>query len=189
MKNNITALSAVALMLATTGVAYASDGTITFTGAVVASTCKVNGGTGDLAVALPHVATNQLTSTGQTAGRTPFTLSLSGCTSPVDAEGKPVANVPTKVAVVFEPGPNVNLTTGRLKPTGTGAAANIEVGIQTDGYKDIKIGADAASQGAQSATIGKDGNATLQYAAQYYATGASTAGPVTTSVTYSVIYP
>ncbi|ARL38886.1 fimbrial protein [Burkholderia pseudomallei] len=189
MKDNITAFSAVVVMLATTGVAYASDGTITFTGSVVASTCKVNGGNGDLTVALPQVATNQLANTGQTAGRTPFTLSLSGCTSPVDKDGNPIANVPTKVAVVFEPGPNVNLTTGRLKPTGSGAAANVEVGIQTDGYKDIMIGADAANQGTQVATIGKDGNATLQYAAQYYATGVSTAGPITTSVTYSVIYP
>ncbi|WP_232439650.1 fimbrial protein [Burkholderia ubonensis] len=169
--------------------AHASDGTINFTGSVVASTCKINGGTNDLTVTLPKAATNQLASAGQTVGRTPFTLSLSGCTSPVDADGKPVQGVPANVSVVFEPGPNVNLATGRLKPAGANSAANVEVSIQSDGYKDIMIGAQSADQGSQTVAIDKTGNATLQYAAQYYATGQSTAGSVNTSVTYSVIYP
>ncbi|MBU9163746.1 fimbrial protein [Burkholderia multivorans] len=190
MKNRTPLFSAAVLVLATMSAAHASDGTINFTGSVVASTCKISNKDGsNLTIPLPQVATSQLAAAGSTAGRTPFAMSLSGCTSPVDKDGKPVAGVPAKVAVVFEPGPNVNLTTGRLKPTGTDAAANVEVGIQSDSYSDIKIGASGADQGSQAVAIGTDGNATLQYFAQYYATGASTAGSVNTSVTYSVVYP
>nr|WP_256253464.1 fimbrial protein [Burkholderia ubonensis] len=189
MNKNAILLPAAVLVLTMATTAHASDGTINFTGSVVASTCKINGGTNDLTVTLPKAATNQLASAGQTAGRTPFTLSLSGCTPPVDAGGKPVPGVPANVSVVFEPGPNVNLATGRLKPAGANSAANVEVSIQSDGYKDIMIGAQSADQGSQTVAIDKTGNATLQYAAQYYATGQSTAGSVNTSVTYSVIYP
>lgn len=95
--------------------------------------------------------------------------------------------------MAFEPGPNVNLETGRLKLAGADAAGNVEIGILNDKYEPIKIGAEGFAQGAQIADIdtaeGGTGTATLQFAAQYVATGAVTGGSANSFVTYSLIYP
>lgn len=188
-------MSVAGLAFATMNAAHASDGTISFTGSVIASTCKINGGTNDLTVALPKASTNQLTAAGATAGRTPFKLTLSGCTTDKkDEDGKTVIPAPVKkVSVAFEPGPNVNLETGRLKLAGADAAGNVEIGILNDKYEPIKIGAEGFAQGAQIADIdtaeGGTGTATLQFAAQYVATGAVTGGSANSFVTYSLIYP
>lgn len=54
------------------GSAMAYDGTITFTGKVVAQTCTVNTSDKDLAVTLPTVATSSLKDNAATSGLTPF---------------------------------------------------------------------------------------------------------------------
>jgi len=163
----------------------ASDGTITVTGNVVGSTCKINGGVNDQTVPLPTVGTNTLSEAGKTAGRTPFSFSLTECATGDGA--------PTKVAVSFEPGPNVNLSTGRLVPTGVGSegvASNVEIGFLNDQYQPIKIGSIFGQQNSQSVKIDStSGSATLQYAAEYTATGVTTAGKTDTSVQYSLVYP
>ncbi|MBF5011525.1 fimbrial protein [Burkholderia pseudomultivorans] len=188
-------MSAAGLALFAMNAAHASDGTITFTGSVVASTCKINGGTNDLTVPLPRTATNQLSSVGATAGRTPFTLALSGCTTDKkDDDGTTVIPAPVKkVSVAFEPGPNVNLESGRLTLTGDDAATGVEIGILNDKYQPVKIGAESSTQGVQVADIdtalGGAGTATLQFAAQYVAVGPVTAGPANSFVTYSLTYP
>lgn len=195
MKKYTLLMSVAGLAFATMNAAHASDGTISFTGSVIASTCKINGGTNDLTVSLPKASTNQLTAAGATAGRTPFKLTLSGCTTDKkDEDGKTVIPAPVKkVSVAFEPGPNVNLETGRLKLAGADAAGNVEIGILNDKYEPIKIGAEGFAQGAQIADIdtaeGGTGTATLQFAAQYVATGAVTGGSANSFVTYSLIYP
>lgn len=175
--------------------AHAAEGTITFTGSVVASTCKINGGANDLTVPLPRAATNQLATVGATAGRTPFTLALSGCTTDKKGEdGETVIAAPVKkVSVAFEPGPNVDLGSGRLKITGADAATGVQIGILNDKYEPIKIGAESSTQGVQIAdidtAIGGAGTATLQFAAQYVATGPVTGGSANSFVTYSLTYP
>ncbi|UEP23699.1 fimbrial protein [Burkholderia ambifaria] len=176
----------------------ASDGTINFTGSVVASTCEINAGAKDLTVPMPQAASNQLSTEGATAGRTPFTLSLSGCTTDSkDKDGNPIPAPVKKVSVAFEPGPNVNLATGRLKPTGVGTngvASGVEIGILNDKYEPIKIGAESSAQNVQTVNIdtaeGGTGTATLQFAAQYVGTGAEVkGGKMDSYVTYSLMYP
>ena len=61
------------------GSAMAYDGTITFTGKVVAQTCAVNTDDKNLEVTLPTVATSSLTNNGATSGMTPFAIRLTGC--------------------------------------------------------------------------------------------------------------
>ncbi|MCA8037555.1 type 1 fimbrial protein [Burkholderia arboris] len=177
---------ALSMILAATGLAaasaaHASDGTIQFTGSVIASTCKVSNGTGgDIPVALPKIGTNTLATAGKTAGRTPFTLVLEGCTSGG-------AN-PTKVGVVFESGSNVNQSTGRLTlDTDEGAASNVEISVLNDKQSPIRIGA-MGDQGGQLVAIAADGKATLNYFAEYYATAAATAGQANSKVQYSLTY-
>ncbi|KVG70020.1 fimbrial protein [Burkholderia ubonensis] len=190
MKKITMMMSAAGLAFVTMNAAYASDGTINFTGSVVASTCKVGDGKNTMNVALPKASTSQLAQAGATAGRTPFTLVLTNCATDKE-EGGTVTPAPVnKVSVAFEPGPNVNLATGRLTLTGTDAAKNIEIGILNDKYEPIKVGAESSTQNSQVVNIDTTaGTATLQYSAQYVATGVSTGGSANSFVTYSLIYP
>ncbi|MCA8293767.1 type 1 fimbrial protein [Burkholderia sp. AU30198] len=190
MKKITMLLSLAGLSFAAMNAAHASDGTINFTGSVVASTCKINGGTNNLTVTLPKASSNQLTQAGATAGRTPFKLTLTGCTTD-KTEGETVVPAPVKkVSVAFEPGSSVNLATGRLMLTGADAAKNVEIAILNDKYEAIKVGTESTGQNSQVADIDTTaGTATLQYTAEYVATGAATGGSANSFVTYSLIYP
>ncbi|MGC2943460.1 fimbrial protein [Burkholderia ambifaria] len=180
--SKLLSLLVVSAGLAAASAAHASDGTITFTGNVMASTCKVDNG-GNVAVALPHVGANTLEASGSTAGRTPFTLSLQGC-----ATG---AGNPTKVSAVFESGSNVDPTSGRLKlDAGTAeqpAAQNVQINVLNDAQKAIHLGA-MGDQGSQIIDIAADGSAKLNYFAEYYATGKAVAGAANSKVQYSLTY-
>ncbi|KDP86736.1 MULTISPECIES: fimbrial protein [Cupriavidus] len=183
MKTKILAITlATAGLMTAAGTAQAADGTINFTGSVIASTCKINAGTNDLAVALPRVSTSTLAKAGATAGRTPFVLSLTGCAVSEDA--------PTKVSVSFEPGTSVNADTGRLKLQGEGAASNVEIGILNDQSNPIKVGAASGNQNSQIVDIdSKTGAAKMSYAAEYTATGVATGGSANSFVQYTLMYP
>ncbi|KVV43758.1 hypothetical protein WT27_09725 [Burkholderia territorii] len=163
--------------------AYASDGTITFNGNVIASTCKPDGGPADLTVTLPPVSTAALGEAGKSAGRTPFSLSLTGCST---SEGNP-----TKVAVTFEAGPSVNQSTGRLTvdagTTEAPGAKNVELQVLNAQQQPVKVGA-AGDQNSLLVDIGQDGKAKMDYYAEYIATGAAEAGAVNTRVQYSLNY-
>ncbi|OXJ15376.1 fimbrial protein [Burkholderia sp. AU6039] len=194
----MTKITVAAALALAAGAAMASDGTINFSGSVVASTCQINNGTKDLTVNMPQAASSQLTAQGSTAGRTPFTLTLSGCTTDSkDGEGNVIPAPVKKVSVAFEPGPNVNLASGRLKPTGAGTngvASGVEIGILNDKYEPIMIGAESSAQKVQTVDIdtaeGGSGTATLQFAAQYVGTGAEVkGGKMDSFVTYSLMYP
>ncbi|URQ60813.1 type 1 fimbrial protein [Pantoea alhagi] len=101
--------------------AGAADGTITINGKLTQQTCtvKVNGGTADAVINLPSLSTSALDEAGKMAGRTAFTMNLTGCTP---ATGS--------VRAYFEHGPTVDAATGRLNNTisfwcsaGSGSAA------------------------------------------------------------------
>jgi major type 1 subunit fimbrin (pilin) len=194
--------TAMSLPLAT----QASDGTITFTGAVTANTCTVSvnsgtfaaaGGPADATVALPTVSTATLTNAvaaGPTAAKTTaagtfFSMTVGGCpATPVNDYG--AAGAPTTVAIYFEAGPNVDSLTGGLINSG---ASNVEVNLYN------------ASAAAVVGTQIKPGTSTNQPTAQPMATAgkqwfyaaystaanggaAATAGAVSTSITYSMVY-
>ena len=106
-----------ALAIAAPFAALASDGTITFNGSVVATSCSVqatNGTSsvvGDQTVTLPPVNDTQLSTAGNTAGQTQFAITVSGtaCQSVKTSAG----NNATGFAVLFEPNGAAN-TAGRL---------------------------------------------------------------------------
>jgi len=170
-KSLIASLLAVAALVP--AACFASDGTITINGAVTAQTCTINGGTPNFTVTLPKVSANSLATAGTKAGATQFTIALTNCTP---ASGNARA--------FFEAGPNVDYTTGRLN-VAAGGAANVQVGLATTAGADIVIGAASDSQNTAYVPI-TSGSANLTYLAQYVATGAATAGAVTTSVTYTI---
>lgn len=167
--------------------AMAADGTLTFQGQIEAVTCDVSGGsgttggTGDITVVLPTIGTNAISVDGQTAGSTPFTLTIGGASATGCTNGK-------IASLIFESGasPLINPSTGNLKnSTGTGYATQVEVGLLNGGNQPINLFTGANSP---SATIAGN-TATLNFIAQYVATGgAATNGLVDTSVEYSVTY-
>jgi major type 1 subunit fimbrin (pilin) len=183
----------------------ASDGTITFTGAVTASSCTINvngSGSTTTTVQLPTVDTAALTNVAprSTAGGTFFNILLSGCAG-VDDYGAGAA--PTTVQIYFEAGPNVDENTGGLiNTTGPGGSntggSNVEVMLYNASEASIvgtqitpgKGGVAGGIAGVQPPvqTIGAEA---IQWFYAGYSTarnGAATAGAVTTSVTYSLIY-
>lgn len=166
----------LAVVLLTTPIAaHASDGTISFSGAVNGSTCtvKLNGGSASGTVTLPTVSTSSLTSSGTTAGSTEFALDISGCTF----------SGATSVTAYFEAGSNVDPTTGRLN--NTGSATNVQLQLFLGSNYASKV---AAGQSNQNSATALTGAGALKYGVEYYATGTAGAGTVSSSVTYSLIY-
>jgi major type 1 subunit fimbrin (pilin) len=184
--------TAIALPLSS----QASDGTITFTGAITANTCtvSVNSSGANATVALPTVSTAALTNAASktTAAGTFFSMGVSACTATPVADIGGVA--PTTVAIYFEAGPNVDEVTGGLINTVTGS--NVEVNLYNASAASIvgtqiKPGTQTNQPLAQA--IGTGG--TQWFYAGYSTAGtnglagaAATAGAVSTSITYSLVY-
>lgn len=156
--------------------AHAADGTITFTGNVTAQTCTIagNGGTSNFSVALPTVSASSLATAGATAGRTPFNIALSNCAQS--------GNVHT----FFEQGPTIDTSTGNLL-VNAGGASNVEIQLQNSDFSTIALNQPDSTQGSKTVAI-SSGAATLNYYAQYFATGAANAGAANSSVMYTMSY-
>ncbi|MDE1167960.1 MAG: fimbrial protein [Pseudomonas sp.] len=156
--------------------ANAADGQIDFDGHIKANTCKINDDKPNFTVDLPHVSMNAFSQASPTTGRTPFQLNLTECTPETGS-----------VYTYFEPGPTVNPLTGRLI-VDAGGAQNVEVGLLNDRHGPIDASKAAGSQNSQLVAV-SGGNATLDYFAEYAATGAVTPGLVKTRVQYTLIFP
>lgn len=156
----------------------ASDGTITFNGGVVASTCAVtlNGVSASGTVTMSDVALSLLTTPGNTAGKTNFTLNLTGCTT---------VTLKTLVNAFFESGAGVDVTSGNLINTGTATNVDIQL-LVADTMVQIIPGSSTQAQPTSISIPG--GTGTLAYVAQYISTGTATAGTIVSSVTYSLVY-
>ena len=160
------------LAFAATPAHAASQGTINFTGKVLADTCTitVNGGS---TVALPSVMTAAFGSAaGNVAGTTPFTVALKDCD-----------NNTAQAKMQFS-GSNVDTGTGNLKNT---AASGSNVQIQLLNSSDVAIN---TSTQANAPTIAvASGVGSTQLKAQYISTAASTsAGLVASTVNFTLTY-
>lgn len=165
--------------------AQANSGTITFAGKITASTCTVvvDGQGADATITLPTVSKDLLKADGDTAGKTHFNIVMSKCTlggTPAD----------TKVSTYFEAGSTVDVSTGFL--INSGSATKVALRL-TDGTTNAAIKAGSESQTSNNTfatAAGASGAATasLPYAVEYIASGASTAGTVASSVTYNIMY-
>ncbi|MGR3908675.1 fimbrial protein [Burkholderia sp. SR8] len=158
--------------------AHAYDGSVSFTGALSGASCeiKVNGADNNGTVQLPSVGAAQLASAGKVSGATNFTIELSKC-----------QNAGNSVRAFFEAGPNVDNANGTLiNRAGTNAATNVAVQLLDTFGNALKAGHDSQRTVTPIALV--NNAAKLVYGAQYYATAATTAGSVNTSVTYSIDY-
>ncbi|MFV0601781.1 MAG: fimbrial protein [Brachymonas sp.] len=176
MKNSLSFLSlATAAVLTFSNAANAADGTITINGEITDTTCSisVNGQAPDATLTLPTVSANTLNAAGETAGTTPFNITLTGCTNATQKNA----------STWFESGATVDSTSGRLNNSGT--ASNVQVELLNSAQNAIVAG--SASQNDVPVDI-SSGSGTLSYYARYYATAPTTAGTVTTTVDYTIVY-
>ncbi|QQC67832.1 fimbrial protein [Paraburkholderia ginsengisoli] len=179
MKINRNAIiaAAVAMFAAVPMVSHAADGTITFNGSITDQTCNINATGGkDFAVTLPTVSSSQLAAPGLSAGRTPFSISLSGCST---ATGN--------VHTFFESGSTTDPVTGYLA-LDAGGADNVKIRVLNGSdASPIKAGFADGTQGSKSVAL-VGGAATLPYFAEYVTTGVAGSGSANSSVMYSIAY-
>jgi type 1 fimbria pilin len=149
---------------------------------ITVPTCTVTAGNNQT-VSLPTVDASQLSSNGKVAGTTPFNIVVSGCPDGVS------------VATNTFSGGSVDTNTGNLKnttSTANGGARNVEVqvlnGPGTTATGPIIFGKSSASTQNSGTFNIVDNAVTLNYYAQYYATGAVGAGAVTATINYTISY-
>ncbi|WP_296247807.1 fimbrial protein [Pseudomonas sp. UBA4194] len=173
MKKILIALTATAAFGATLN-ASAADGTINFSGEVSNQTCAIEGnttGTTSKTVTMPRVAASSLSSVGQTAGRTEFSLALTKCTG-------------ATALVRFEQGASVDAATGNLINQ-TADGSNAQIQILNASFAPVNLQTNA---GSLSTAISSEAS-TMQFYAQYVAaTAAATPGKITSNVQFSMDY-
>lgn len=171
-----------AVATACSSAAIAADGTITFNGRVTDQTCTISTPAGtDFSVTLPTVSQSALSSAGETAARTLFAINLTNCSAG------------STMATYFEPGPNVDIASGRLINQADVAdrAENVQLQLLGDNFQFLPIravGGSGAQDNSQWVPADGAGAADLNYYVEYYATAAVTSGEVTSSVQYTIIY-
>ncbi|WP_202743778.1 fimbrial protein [Acinetobacter calcoaceticus] len=157
---------------------FAATGTITFNGEIVAGTCDPSvGGAASGTVTMLPANEGQLKTAADTAGATPFKITLkgAGCTAG------------TKIATPFFESESAKVNAdGRL--INTGAAEKVDIQLLNSTGAVIDLNKPAATQELSTGVdVGGDAN-DFNYQAQYYATDAAVAGTVVGSVSYSVFY-
>jgi major type 1 subunit fimbrin (pilin) len=180
MKKLVIAASIVAALGSLSAAQAASTGTITFNGKLTANTCEVfiDGAAADATVVLPTVGINTLTTAGDTTGRTDFNMMLNDCEDSLRT-----------ASAFFQAGSSVDALTGRLNNM-TGTATNVQLQLR-DGSSSSQavIAAGNTNQTLNTTYVDvSSGSANLPYSIEYYATDATTAGTVISSIVYNLQY-
>ena len=154
-----------------------ADNTIKFQGEVADQTCdiSINGNASTPLILLPTVSTTSLATSGATAGQTPFTIGLTGCTASASA---------TAIKTVFV---GNNLTAnGRMDNTGTAGAVTLQLVDPAAPTVPLDLTGQTGAAGLSLAANAT--SASHDFAVEYYSEGTATPGSVLGSVQYSVSY-
>jgi major type 1 subunit fimbrin (pilin) len=172
------------LAAAGSAIAETNGGTITFTGAVSDATCTVSGGSGtdggsgNFSVSLDPVEATALATAGATANEKAFDVVIGGPGQGTCTDGK--------VATMSF------LTTDRLVDPTTGALMNALSGEATMTQIQLKDAVGVVNLADLAYSVDSpdvvNNTAIIPFSAQYLATGAATAGLVSTHVVYKVVY-
>ncbi len=202
-----------ALAVAAPFAAQAADGVLTFEGAVLSSTCSVmatagSGVGGNKTVTLPNVTTDQLGTTGNTAGETPFIIKVggSGCVDlAITANSNSTYNTTAKAKgfeVFFDPTNSSGVTGDRLNNTGTANNVLLEL-FQSAGISSSNVASNTSillskqtpgQQGATPVSFASTASstgpqeATASFMVRYYAQQPVTAGDVKANIAYTIVY-
>ncbi|ERK10151.1 fimbrial protein [Serratia fonticola] len=157
--------------------AVLADNTIKFQGEVADQTCdiSINGNASTPLILLPTVSTTALATSGATAGQTPFTIGLTGCTASA-------STVAIKTVFVGN-----NLTAdGRMGNTGT--AGKVSLQLVDPAAPTVPLDLTGQTGAAGLSLAANATSATYDFAVEYYSEGTATPGSVLGSVQYSVSY-
>lgn len=162
--------------------------TVTFQGEVTAQTCSISiNSTTNAVVLMPtiplsdlYTASTTTTAAGNSAGLTPFTISVSGCTSSTSA----VTMYPEFL------GTSVDTTTFALGNTANSdAATGIGIALYSDATGKSQINLSGVTKGAALTLETNTTSVTATYSAKYMATSTSiAAGKVTGVAQYTLSY-
>lgn len=176
MKKTLVALMLFALPGITS--AASSNNTIKFQGEVAEQTCMVdiNGTANTPVVLLPTVSTSNLNRVNSVAGKTNFTINLTGCN---------IAIQDTKISSIFQ---GMNVTSGgNLGNVGSAKNVSIQL-IDGKGSPIIMSGGPVEVPGI--ILVAGSTSASQDLAAQYITEeGKATAGSVISSAQYAIAYP
>lgn len=186
-----------------------TSGKVTFFGKVVENTCEVKTDHKNLSVVLNDVGKNSLSTKGNTAMPTPFTITLQNC-SPAAITG--TANKANKVGLYFYSWENADkensYTLKNMMGTDKAQKVNIQL-MESDGTTSISVVGKETEDFTHTNTNGATLNQThpdnahisgstqlanvagelpLHFIAQYYSLGSTTAGKVQTSVDFQIAY-
>lgn len=183
-----------------------TSGKVTFFGKVVENTCQVKTDNRNMSVVLNNVGKNSLSTKGNTAMPTPFTIKLENCNT--NATNQPKAN---KVGVYFYSWKNTDKDNEFTLKNKTGSSdfatmVNIQL-MEGDGTTPIKVVGKETNDFVHLNNNGAQINSTpvnnkhisgsttpnktsldLHFISQYYATGPATAGKVQSSVDFQIAY-
>ncbi|CBG89523.1 fimbrial protein [Citrobacter rodentium] len=172
-------LCALAMASVSTSALAVTQGTVTFNGELISSTCEIAADSVDRQVQLPKIAIQTLAKSGDTAGSKGFDLNVEKCPAGI-----------TKVAAHFEAigSSGVDSATGNLTnqfkgDATTPAAENVQVRLYNSDEKQLKLG----ETGAPATVTG--GSATMRYYGGYYATDTTSVGKVYAQAAYTIAYP
>lgn len=183
---NIKALSfatALALSAVSMQASAVNDGTINIDGVITDVTCKVEGadpgtGNGRKDVDLLGASPSRLANAGDRANLTGFNIKVGGDGDGGCTDGR-------KAMVAFDlTSPAIDVATGRLNTDVVeGNATNLQVEITSSKGVPLNVYTDRSE-----AVVIANNQAVIPLAAQYYATGAVTEGPVATRVGFVIEY-
>ena len=180
MNTMMNRLSGAALLfLLMMGSAWAADpntGTVNITGTLTANSCTV-GTSNPNPVKLPTIPISKLQTAGSTAGRTQFTITLSGCSALEGGNGT--------VQIGFRNGTNIDQTTHNLKENTP--STHVQIQLLNSAQAEINL---VNNHNSEPLTP-SEGNASFTLYAEYYAPGAPvvTAGSVAAALPFDLIYP
>lgn len=174
MKKTFLAMMMAGSVMAMTGAAHATDGTVKFVGSIIDEACNINTTNADQTVELGTVAASTFgASGGVQSSAQKFNIVLTGC---------PEGNVGIGFSGVAD---DVDTTLLKLDADQTATGVGIRIN-NADGTQ-IKLNDTADASRVAVPTGG--GNVTLSYVGQYQSTAASiTAGTANATAQFTVLY-
>ncbi len=173
MMNRLSGTALLFVLMMGTAFGAADTGTISFSGTLTSSSCTVDAG--GASVTLPRIPISILQTAGSTAGRTQFTITLSGCA---------MTGSDATVKIRFRNGPNIDQTTRNLKENSP--LTHVQIQLLNSDREVINLVDNTKSE----ALTPNGANASFTLYAEYYAPGDGVvgAGNVDATLLFDLIY-
>lgn len=175
MKKNIIAAAFVATAALSMSNAFASAGTVNFTGEILDAACTVDVGSQNQTVTLGKYNKSEFTTAGDVTAATKFDIVLKNCPATVSS-----------AAVRFDGTPDVtNSSLLAIDSSVAGAATGVAINLMTADKAQLPL----HGSNGYSYTLSSTQDNTLNFYAQYKSTANTvTAGPANSVANFSVVY-